>query len=95
MLICPDINTTQHVYVIKTVSLFRRALIQKTRGEQLKSVLYLILKKCKLLKFCSGRFSRKSHKKISKVSQAAVCDGNNYTTSAGEQNPTPSTLPIY
>ena len=29
------------------------------------------------------------------VSQAAACDGNNYTTSAGEQNPTPSTLPIY
>ena len=29
------------------------------------------------------------------VSQAAACDGNNYTTSAEEQNPTPRTLPIY
>ena len=29
------------------------------------------------------------------VSHAAACDGNNYTTSAGEQNPTPRTLPIY
>ena len=34
-------------------------------------------------------------KKKQVLSQAAACDGNNYTTSAGEQNPTPSTLPIY
>ena len=38
---------------------------------------------------------RRPIKLFSKVSQAAACDGNNYTTAAGEQNPTPSTLPIY
>ena len=29
------------------------------------------------------------------VSQAAACDGNNYTTTAEEQDTTPGTLPIY
>ena len=29
------------------------------------------------------------------VSQAATCDGNNYTTTASEQDITPGTLPIY
>ena len=47
------------------------------------------LRKYTFKNFGGGEKTEKS------LSQAAACDGNNYTTSAGEQNPTPSTLPIY